>query len=99
MRNLTVAELASQVRQKESAFKAIADALGKKHPVTAMMGELAWGRYEAESSVSSPHARLRPLLMAHGYLDGCFHILNLWTRDNDRDAQKLMHKHWYERSA
>lgn len=73
------------------AFRKIADELGKDHPITRMMGTLAWGRFKAEQG---PGGTLRTAVEAYGFLNGYFDALNHWARDNDRDAQRVMLRHW-----
>jgi len=48
---------------------------------------LAWGRYKAETG---PQPNLRTAIEAKGFLDGFFDALNLWARDNDTGAQRIM---------
>jgi hypothetical protein len=75
-------------RARIVAFKRIADALGENHAITKMMGGLAWGRYDCEPSPSNKG--LRAGAEAKGFLDGYFASLNLWARDNDTKAQRVM---------
>ncbi len=72
-------------------FKQIAEVLGKEHPITKMMGSLAWGRYDAEWG---PGHSLRDVVEAFGFLNGSFSILNMWARDNDQPAQTIMLSIW-----
>lgn len=77
--------------RRRHAFQEIARKLGKEHRITLLMGPLAWGRNEYE------HSPGRTAANAHeefGYLEGCFHILNIWARDNDQQAQRSMLKLW-----
>lgn len=73
--------------KRKSALQKIADKLGKDHQITKMMGTMAWGRNNSEPGVS---AGLREYVEAKGFLDGAFNILNLWARDNDLNAQRIM---------
>jgi hypothetical protein len=88
--DLTKGEVATLVRARLRSFQAIAEALGKEHTITKMMGNLAWGRHDAEWGPGGDH--LRAVSYALGYLDGCFSILNMWARDNDHKAQGVMTK-------
>lgn len=76
------------VRRRTSAFQTIAEKLGKVHPITKMMGTLAWGRFKKEFGPDG--GGLREAVEAKGFLDGSFDILNLWARDNDPKAQRIM---------
>ena len=78
--------------KREQAFKEIAKALGEKHPITQMIGTLAWGRHEWELGVK---ATLANAIARASALDGYFHALNLWARDHSTDAQRTMIKIWY----
>ena len=69
------------------AFQQIAKRLGKDHPITKMMGSRAWGRHKDETG-SQPD--LRAAVLEVGSLDGAFDVLNLWARDNDPKAQRVM---------
>lgn len=71
---------------------AIAAELGKDHPVTNMMGSLAWGRHDAEWGGDGP--KLRTATYALGFLDGIFNAINLWARSNDQKAQRVMLKNY-----
>lgn len=73
------------------AFQNIAKALGKEHEITKLMGPLAWGRNDFEPK---PDRKVADAHAEFGYLEGCFHILNIWARDNDVVAQMVMLKHW-----
>lgn len=72
---------------RKNAFVKIANKLGKEHPITKMMGSLAWGRHNAEQGVEGNlHTAIREM----AYLDGFYDCLNLWMRDNDRGTQHLI---------
>ena len=75
------------VLRRLTAFKKIADSLGKDHPITKMMGGRAWGRhrYERGTDVS-----LRSVVEEFGSLNGAFDILNTWAGEYDRKAQRIM---------
>lgn len=66
------------------AFPKIAKALGEKHPVTKMMGSLAWGRHNAERGPSD--TSIRDYAEEFGYLDGYCDALKRWARENNDDA-------------
>lgn len=72
---------------RRSAFKEIAKKLGPKHKITKMMGGLAWGRHRAEQG---PGGNLRSSIEEFGYLNGFYDALNLWARDHDHEAQRVM---------
>ena len=77
--------------QRRRAFKRIAEALGKEHQITQLMGSLAWGRNDFEPKPG------RTAVNAHeeyGYLEGCFNILGIWARDHDVLAQNKMLRLW-----
>ena len=73
--------------KRRTAFKHIAEALGKKHPLVKLMGPLAWGRHPFEQG---PDGNLRTAVREMSALDGMFHILNVWARDHDPQAQQVM---------
>jgi hypothetical protein len=73
--------------KRRNALSVIADKLGKEHTITKMMGGMAWGRNNPEPH---PGYGAKDAIRGMGYLDGSFHILNIWARDNDRTAQKIM---------
>jgi hypothetical protein len=78
-------------RDRISAFRRIADRLGKENPVTKMMGSLARGRHKAEQG---PEGNLRTAVKEYGFLEGYFDALNLWARDHDYSAQRVMLEEW-----
>lgn len=73
------------------AFTGIARKLGKDHEITRRMGSLAWGRSNAEQG---PQPTLRSVTEEFGYLNGFFDALNIWARDNDPKAQRVMLSVW-----
>ncbi len=77
------------IRKKTRAFTEIANLLGKEHPITKMMGSLAWGRHSFETG---PQPNLQDAVYAVGALNGMFQIINTWARDNDPDAQNKIIK-------
>jgi hypothetical protein len=74
-------------RLRKAAFVQIGKKLGKNHPITKMMGSLAWRRHNAEQGVDG---NLRTAIREYSFLDGYFDALNLWARDNDTKAQRIM---------
>lgn len=83
---------------RRRAFQRIAGKLGKDHPVTKMMGGLSHGRHRAEQG---PDGNLRTAVREMSFLDGYFDCLNLWARDNDPAAQRIMideYPHGYEKA-
>lgn len=83
----TKAEWEEILRKRTLAFPKIANTLGKEHPVTKMMGPLAWGRHSWEHG---PDYGLQDVIVAASALDGVFDTLNLWCRDNDLGAQRTL---------
>lgn len=79
------------VARRLHAFRAIGATLGKAHPVTTLMGGLAWGRHDFERG---PTATLRDTIEEFAYLEGVFCVLNTWARDHDRKAQCRMLDLW-----
>ena len=69
------------------ALQAIAKKLGKEHPVTKMLGSLAWGRHEWEYG---SRANLQAAIILASAMDGVYHTINLWARDNDKKAQNII---------
>lgn len=76
----------------ERKFRSIAETLGKEHPLVTMMGELAWGRHNWELGVA---AYLEQAIKRVGALEGYFEAMNIWARDNQPEAQRVMLKIWY----
>ena len=74
-------------RRKLSAMMKIARDLGEDHPLTKMMGSLAWGRHKAEQG---PTRNLQTAIIEMAYIDGYFEALNMWARDNDSAAQRTI---------
>ena len=74
-------------QRRVSAFREIARKLGKEHAITKMMGTLAWGRHKAETG---PQPTLCSAVAMVAFLDGYFDALNVWARDNDSGAQRIM---------
>ena len=72
---------------RRRAFVIIAQKLGPEHQITRMMGSMSYGRNDAEQG---PSGNLQSAIREMAFLDGCFHILNVWARDNDRSAQTVM---------
>ena len=79
------------MRLRVHAFQQIADKLGKDHPITKMMGPRSYGRHPFETG---PEVTLRNAIEGKASLDGAFDILNLWARDNDTEAQRVMLDIW-----
>lgn len=73
--------------RRKIAFQGIARRLGKDHEITKMMGGLAWGRSNFETPLESG---LQDSIREMSALDGAFSILNLWARDHDTKAQRVM---------
>ena len=73
--------------KRRTAFRQIARKLGKEHAITEMMGNLAWGRGDFEGGMDSG---LQDAIREMSALDGAFSILNLWARDHDTKAQRIM---------
>lgn len=74
-------------------FQEIARELGTEHPITHMMGSLAWGRHQWEQG---PSETLQGSITQAAALDGAFSILNTWARDNAKVEQRLILDIWYE---
>lgn len=72
---------------RKLALVEIAQQLGKEHTITRLMGSMAYGRNNAEQG---PEGNLQSAIREMSFLDGCFHVLNTWARDNDPKAQLLM---------
>jgi len=79
---------------REKALRAIAGKLGKGHAVTEMMGGLAWGRHAWEMG---PRSTLQGAIILAAAMEGIYHTINLWARDNDRKAQDIIIKTYYAR--
>lgn len=84
-------EIESYSAAKVRAFQQIARTLGKDHPITKMMGSLAWGRSHAERG---PDSTAQDVAVEFGYLQGYFDALNFWARDHDAKAQRVMRRLW-----
>lgn len=69
------------------ALADIAKKLGKDHPVTQMLGSMAWGRSDWEEG---PEGNLRTAVRHMSALDGVATVLRIWCRDHDREAQRII---------
>ena len=74
---------------RQRALQKIAEKLGKGHPVTKMLGSLAWGRHNWETG---PRATLQGAICLASAMDGVYHTINMWARDNDKKAQDIIIK-------
>jgi hypothetical protein len=81
----------SMARARVTAFQRIARELGPEHAITKMMGTLSHGRHQCEHGTDFG---LREAVEEKGFLDGFFNCLNLWARDNDGKAQRVMLNHY-----
>ena len=88
---MTKAEWQTLAWERRKWLQDIAKALGKEHPVTKMMGSLAWGRHNWESG---PTPTLQSAIQEAAAVGGVFYILNLWARDNNMEAQRRMLDIW-----
>ena len=79
------AEWIAKGNNRERALQQIATHLGKGHTVTKMLGPLAWGRHNWETG---PNRTLENSIVLAAALDGVFHTINMWARDNDTVAQR-----------
>ena len=82
--------------RRESALMEIARTLGEKHLITKMLGQLAWGRHNWETG---PSPTLAGAITRAAALDGVFHTIHLWARDNDLMAQRKIPAIWHEKKA
>lgn len=78
------ADYEAQINAYRSTFMAVADKLGKDHPMVKLMGGLAWGRNDAERGPSEQ--TLRAAAVEYGFLRGCERMLVAWC-----NTQKDMH--------
>ena len=78
----------------EQVFPNIAKLVGEKHPLYAMMGQLAWGRHNWEMG---PMPTLQGAIRRAAALEGVFQTLNLWARDNAPELQRKMLAIWDEK--
>jgi hypothetical protein len=85
----STADYAHMRRVREHAFIRIVGRLGPAHAITKMLGPLAWGRYDAAPSPGN-EGRLRAEVAAKAFLDGYFAAINLWARDHDAKAQRVL---------
>ncbi len=91
MNGFTKAQYEHNYYQRLYAFKKIADALGKEHAITKMMGQLAWSRHDHEPGIQPTKDSY---VFATGVLTGAFDTLNRWARENDYSAQRKMLDIW-----
>ena len=78
--------------RRRNAIQEIAEALGKYHAITTMMGSMAWGRHDWEGNPGTIQGAIRQA----SALEGAFWVLNIWARDNDSVAQSKMLDIWYQ---
>jgi hypothetical protein len=91
--NYTKKEWEKVIHRRKCALQKVAERLGKEHPLTQMMGAMAWGRNEAEPG---PNHTLRKAIYEAAFLEGSYSVLNTWARDNDVPAQNVLIKIWHE---
>jgi hypothetical protein len=84
---LTKHEWEMLAARRKHGFRKIAETLGESHSITRMMGSLAWGRSAADFG---PDGGLQDVIRQASFMDGFFDCLNLWARDNDAEAQRVM---------
>lgn len=89
---LSAKQMAILSSHRTQAFRKIAEVLGKNHPITKLMGPLAWGRHEFEGGPDDKGLRFEAMKL--GYLIGRYDTLNTWARDNDQKGQRVMIDHW-----
>ena len=84
-------EWASLALRRERALWQICQELGEKHPITKMLGTLAWRRHQWETSTPN----LQSTIVEAAALDGVFAVVNLWARDNDPEVQRTILRLWH----
>ena len=77
------AEYDARARAYVRAFRRVASELGDSHPLVALMGSLAWGRYEAEGGPDQD--TLRDAAVRYGFLWGVERLLVCWCNQNGHD--------------
>jgi hypothetical protein len=88
--NLTREKYDNLCSLRRRAFQEVAKALGKGHPITELMGSLAWGRHWHERGAHN-HNNLRAAAEEFGALEGYAAILRNWARINsDHGAANLL---------
>jgi hypothetical protein len=66
----------------------VAKTLGENHPITEMMGSIAWGRHDYEEG---PDRSLRTAVESKAYLDGVCRMLREFAhRAGDTQATSLL---------
>ena len=76
-------------RVRRTAFQNIAKKLGKDHPLTELMGSLAWGRHQHERGAHNDKS-LRAAAEEFGALEGYAHVLRRWALINDPEAARVL---------
>lgn len=79
-------------RAAERCFQEVAKKLGEKHPMTVMMGTLAWGRHHFERGPSDQG--LKDVVYTAGALAGIYDSLVRWGLIYDQKAQRLLIDTW-----
>jgi hypothetical protein len=85
--NFTTKDYARMAHERKYALSQICETLGEAHPITKMLGSLAWGRSEFETGAEPT---LRKNIREMSAYDGMFNVLNRWARDNDTYAQRTI---------
>jgi hypothetical protein len=83
---------ARRERAAVSCFQSVAKKLGEKHPMTQLMGSLAWGRHHFERGPSSQG--LKDVVYTAGALAGMYDVLVKWGLLNDQKAQRILIDAW-----
>lgn len=78
-------DYAHMARVRARAIANITKALGKDHPITHMVGPMAWHRNPWEQG---PDTTLAGYVEEKAGLDGCVHILKAWCNEY-RDLKAL----------
>ena len=78
--------------KRTRALERVATILGKDHLLTKRMGAYAWGRCHAEQG---PHCTLQGYIRHASILEGFYDCLNLWARDHDQAAQRILIQEWH----
>lgn len=88
----TKEEYKRRERAAVRAFVNTAKELGKGHSMTRLMGSLAWGRHPFERGPSDQG--LKDCIYAAAGLDGMYQVLNMWGREYDTAAQRVLIDQW-----
>jgi len=96
MPSMKMEDYLAWAKGKAISFIRIAKVLGPEHEMTMLMGQLAWGRYEAEPG---GYPKLADAIRADAFLSGVQWTLVKWANLHDKKALDVLVKQFAERGV